>query len=156
MQQNPNKLCSWSRIVSLSYKYPALHKQLIPKIRVEEGRIRKKNKRQGAKTHANFTMVWPSLKCFPKSTLELANLAWSLFQLLPTFARVYHQGDKPRLLLYSNGVAVQQNLNYHRVIAHRYMNFNTNACSSPCSLAFYRRSTTPLSFWLSHMLKRWI
>jgi hypothetical protein len=31
--------------------------------------------------------------------LELANLAWTLFQLLPPFAQVYHQGDKPRVPL---------------------------------------------------------
>jgi hypothetical protein len=32
--------------------------------------------------------------------LELANLAWSLFQLLPLFTQVYHQGNKLRLCLY--------------------------------------------------------
>jgi hypothetical protein len=33
-----------------------------------------------------YHVVQPSLKCLPTSTLELANLAWSLFQLLPPFA----------------------------------------------------------------------
>jgi hypothetical protein len=47
-------------------------------------------------------MVRPSLKCLPTSTLELANLACSLFQLLPPFAyvcdqvidRVFHYVDE--------------------------------------------------------------
>jgi hypothetical protein len=32
--------------------------------------------------------------------LEIANLAWSLFHVLPLFAKVHHQGDKLVLLLY--------------------------------------------------------
>jgi hypothetical protein len=36
------------------------------------------------------------------STLELANMAWSVFQLSHQFAQVYHQGAKPRLLLYTD------------------------------------------------------
>jgi hypothetical protein len=38
-----------------------------------------------------YHVVLPSLKCLPTSTLELANLAWSLFQLLPLFAQIHHQ-----------------------------------------------------------------
>jgi hypothetical protein len=47
-----------------------------------------------------FPVVRPSLKCLPTSTLELAKVAWSLFQLLPPIVQVYHLGDKPRLPLY--------------------------------------------------------
>jgi hypothetical protein len=46
-----------------------------------------------------YSMVRPCMKCLPTSTLELANLAWSPFQLLPLFAHVYHYSDKPSLLL---------------------------------------------------------
>jgi hypothetical protein len=36
-------------------------------------------------------VVRPSLKCLPTFTLELANTAWSLFQLLHAFAQIRHQ-----------------------------------------------------------------
>jgi hypothetical protein len=61
----------------------------------------------------NFPVVQASLKCLPTSILELANLVWSLFQLLPPVARVYHQCDKPRLPQSHIVVAVQQNCDYH-------------------------------------------
>jgi hypothetical protein len=35
-------------------------------------------------------MVRPRLKCLPTTTLKLVNLAWSLFQLLPSFAQICH------------------------------------------------------------------
>jgi hypothetical protein len=38
-----------------------------------------------------FSVVRPSLKCFPTSTLELANLTWSLFQLLHLVSLVCRQ-----------------------------------------------------------------
>jgi hypothetical protein len=38
-----------------------------------------------------YHVVWPNLKCFPTSMLELTNLAWSLFQLIPLFAQIRHQ-----------------------------------------------------------------
>ena len=37
-----------------------------------------------------YPMVQPSLKCLCTSMLELANLAWRLFQLLPPFAQICH------------------------------------------------------------------
>jgi hypothetical protein len=46
-------------------------------------------------------MVRPSLKCLPTSTLELANMAWSLFQLFPLFAQICHQLTD-RVFLYVN------------------------------------------------------
>jgi hypothetical protein len=36
-------------------------------------------------------MVRLSPKCLPTSTLELANLAWKLFQLLHPFAQICHE-----------------------------------------------------------------
>jgi hypothetical protein len=36
-------------------------------------------------------MVRLSLKCLATSIFDLANLAWSQYQLLPLFAQIYHQ-----------------------------------------------------------------
>jgi hypothetical protein len=85
--------------MSLPQRQPALHRKLVPKIRVE---VHMKSKARDRDTTI-FLVVWTSLKCLPISMLELANLALSRFQLLPSVAPVYYQGDKQSLLQYRDG-----------------------------------------------------
>jgi hypothetical protein len=44
----------------------------------------------GITRHNDFSRGLAKLGCLPTSTLELANLTWSLVQLLPPVAQVYH------------------------------------------------------------------
>jgi hypothetical protein len=49
---------------------------------------RKQTDQETRRQAAIYLVVRPSLKCLLTYTLELANLAWSLFQLLTLFAQI--------------------------------------------------------------------
>jgi hypothetical protein len=82
---------------TLISKDHALHKQLLPKIS-REVQIRKLNKRH--KVFSSGSAKPEILAYVQSSTFEIANLAWSIFQLIPPD---YNHGDKHSLPLYHIG-----------------------------------------------------
>jgi hypothetical protein len=74
-------------------------------------------------------MVWPSLKCLSTSTLELAILAWSLFQFLPSFVWIYHEVVDQSFHYLGDG--------YSRTVAIYNMSQHSSRVTTPaCSRSF--------------------